>query len=221
MLLLKPLNVLPIAGAFMKTSLIALVLCSAMACKTTEAASTPSSNYDGFVHEKGSGGKALPQKAADAVPKASDVLPSGKGDESLLKWRVGRWSLVHGLEGANEKMDKPGTVACDVTAATVTKELGAERLSVLKGAIAELYKIKDQRQSNPIFRGLENSRELVARFNDEEFLIEKMFQSREVIAPTAAAVVGRDIPKASAGEAALEIIMAVAIDPKICAHIPN
>lgn len=192
----------------MKSSLLALVLLSVVACKT-EAASTPTTK------------PTLAVTPTDVAAKPTEIAETGKVDESLLKWRVGRWSLVKSGTDVNEKLNQPGTVACDVRAEAVSKLLGADKLSALRVAISEAYKIKDKRQSQPIFRGLEHSRELVANFGSEEFMIEKMYQSREVITPEAAAAVGRDIPKASAAESSLETIMDIATNPKLCPNIPN
>jgi hypothetical protein len=210
----------------MKKSLIALALMSAMACKTTEASSTSSSASPALAATADKAQVSPAAKGAKTVEYGSKS--SGKitdeqvsADESLMKWRVGRWSIVASNGDTNEKMDKAGTIACDVTAEAVKKLLGAEKLLAVKAAIAELYKVKDQRQSSPIFRGLQNSRELVASFKGEEFLIEKMYQSRDIIVAETPESVGRELPKASAVQAALETLMEVAINPKICPTIPN
>ena len=198
----------------MKSSLLALVLLSAVACKT-EAASTPAASPALAVSPMDAKANAL------TAVKPSEVVETPKGDESLLKWRVGRWSLVKSGTEFNEKMNQPGTVACAIRAEAVTKLLGADKLAALRVAISEAYKIKDKRQSQPIFRGLDKSRELVANFGSEEFMIEKMYQSREVISPEAASAVGRDIPKSSAAESSLETIMDIATNPKLCPNLPN
>jgi hypothetical protein len=193
----------------MKKSLLSLVLLCSTACRTSEASSTANQPV-AAVPASSVVGAATPQAAESPKVKTED--------KSLLKWRIGRWTIV---KDGNEKMDKPGSVACDVTSALVIKHLGNDKLNLLEAAIAEVYKIKDQRQSSPIFRGLDKSRELVAIHNGQEFMIEKMFQSRDSINAAPASVVSRDIAKAGDAEAALETIMEIAINPLICPKVPS
>lgn len=216
----------------MKKSLLSLILLLSTACRTSEAASNAGAQPVAAVSTSPqasavsdsaavstSGNPLLADNKTAASPAKAKESPAVKiEDKSLLKWRIGRWTI---FQDGNEKMDKPGTVACDVTNALVIKHLGAEKLKGLEAAIAEVYKIKDQRQSSPIFRGLDKSRELVATYNGQEFMIEKMFQSRDSINPAPASVVSRDIAKAGDAEAALETIMEIAINPLICPKVPN
>ncbi|RYZ52298.1 MAG: hypothetical protein EOP07_19860, partial [Proteobacteria bacterium] len=146
----------------MNKSLLALILLCSTACRTSEAASNaaaqpvaalptpmPTSAADPVAAQ-------TPPLAAAAAPAPTAVVkakesPVAKVEEkSLLKWRIGRWTI---FQDGGEKMDKPGTVACDVTSTLVVKHLGQDKLKSLEAAIAEVYKIKDQRQSSPIFRG--------------------------------------------------------------------
>jgi len=203
----------------MRISILALVLLGTTACKTTEAASDVKSDGLALTANSAPGDKRKKDEKA-AVPVAAVPVAADPDKESLLKWRVGRWSIVLNGVVADEKMDKDGSVVCDVTAGLVKEKLGAEKVTALKTAIAEAYKIKDQRQISPIFRGLDQSRELIAVYKGEEYLVEKMFQSRDAIQPVVEKKVGRDMAKSGEGEAAIETITSIAINPQICKNRP-
>ncbi len=139
---------------------------------------------------------------------ASEVKAVTEG--SLLKWRVGRYSLVKPAKSGepNEQKTGDGTVACSITTEDVRKQLGEAKLASVEKAIGDVWKVRDKRQTSPIFRPLQQSRELVATYNGQEFVIEKMFQSRDAIAPDSA-------------QESVSILMELATDPKFCPKIPN
>ncbi|MBC7661984.1 MAG: hypothetical protein H7249_20005 [Chitinophagaceae bacterium] len=190
----------------MKFRLLGLMFLGTFACKTSEAVSEQKMNSSA-------------QSSATAVmkgpvePGASPKVES----ESLLKWRVGRFTI--GAD-SNEKMDKEGSIACDITASAVKKHLGNDKLVALQKSIATLYPIRANRSVSPIFRGLKESRELVASLNGEEFLIEKMFQSRDAISPLTVATPSRSIPTSSPETESLELLMTVATNPLLCPKLP-
>ncbi len=217
----------------MKIRLLALVLVGSTACRTSDAASevkhqtqsgTAARGYPAAEdQDKSAAYSGSPVKGAGISPAAQPDadLPPLNDKESLLKWRVGRWSLVLKGTEAVETLDKAGSVACEVTVGKVKSQFGKDKVVALKAAIAEAFKVRDQRQISPIFRGLDQSRELIAVLGGQEFLIEKMYQSRDAIMPDPSKNVGRDIPKPGAAESGLELIMEVAVNPTICPTVPN
>ncbi|RYZ63349.1 MAG: hypothetical protein EOP09_17810 [Proteobacteria bacterium] len=191
----------------MKLHLISLVFLGTFACKVTDGVSNQKNQAYALESSASTAGSAA------TPPTSGEVVSVQKNDKEsgiLLRWRTGRWSIT----ASGETLDKKGSVACEIKTSDVTKKLGTVKLKALQAAIENTYPLRDNRQTSPIFRGLEQARELVAVWKGEEFLVEKMFQSRDSIIPK-----GED--KDGKQQAHLELILDVATNPILCPNIPN
>lgn len=188
----------------LRLSFLALVLVTG-GCKTVEAAGSRAASEMAVESDSDS--------AAPAPKEASKkISPAPKGEDGslpLLRWHMGRYSQkLVGAESVEVK-DQAGRKLCDINETQVQKTFGAKRLKELKAAIDVLALSKGEYGRNPIFRGYEESRELLAFQGGEEFLVELMYQAQEVLKPKAKA-------DGEAFDEAMALVMTTARDKKLC-----
>ena len=191
--------------AGIKQSFLALVLLTS-GCKSVEAAgSRPASEI--LVESASEAVKTVPSAGSQKV--SLPLKAEAKGSAVLLRWQLGRYSQKLVGEESVEVKDKVGRKLCEISESVAQKVLGDKRLMELKAAIETLALSKGEYGRNPIFRGYDESRELLAFNGGEEFLVEQMYQAQEILRPK---------PKVDpeAFDEAMALVMTAARDKKLC-----
>jgi hypothetical protein len=98
----------------------------------------------------------------------------------LLKVYAGRWELV-GPEGKEQMKVKTNPPLCVLTSADVAKARGEKAVQTAIAALDELYAFRDKKNVGTLFRQVDPSHELVGVSQGREFVLERLFSTREAI----------------------------------------